>query len=219
MSTILNFEKWKNLYEQASQTATPSPVGQKDLFMSELLAGASLVKPFISKTKPGFIVRVSQPIGLNNDKTAWSLVVNAYRINSANGTAKMFDSAFNLNLPSTHPSMKNKSTIPNTFSIEGNPAPADATLPKGSQLEQPASNTLADSMSNYSVFQLYGSLAESNISPEEYINLLDSAAPGTKAKMIEMAKSKTLAAAPTKFTEVIRDPNVKKLYDLVVSQS
>lgn len=223
MSAILNFEKWKSLYEQtkpaaATPVAAKSPVGEKNVFASELLAGASLVKPFVSKTKPGFIVKVSQPIGLNNNKTAWYLELAAYRINSANGMTAMFDSRMELSLPSTHPSMKNTSTFSNTFSLEGNPAPTDATLPKGSRLEQAVSDTLSFSQVTQSVFQLYSTIAEANISPEEYANLVDSAAPGTKAKMVEMAKSKAIVAAPTKFTEAIKDPNVKKLYDWAIAQ-
>ena len=219
MSAILNFKKWKSLYEQASQTATQSPVGQKDLFISELLAGASLVKPFVSKTKPGFIVKVAQPIGLNPNKTTWYLDLTSYRINSANGTAMMFTSSMELILPSDHPAMKNTSRQGGEYtSLEGNPAPTDAVLPKGSKLSQAASDTLTYSLTTISIFQLYANMADYNISPEEYANLLDSAAPGTKAKIVEMAKSKAIVAAPTKFTEAIKDPNIKKLYDWAIAQ-
>ena len=115
--------------------------------------------------------------------------------------------------------MKNTSRQGGEYtSLEGNPAPTDAVLPKGSKLSQAASDTLTYSLTTISIFQLYANMADYNISPEEYANLLDSAAPGTKAKIVEMAKSKAIVAAPTKFTEAIKDPNIKKLYDWAIAQ-
>lgn len=132
----------------------------------------------------------------------------------------MFDSRMELELPANHPSMKNTSTQEgNYFSLKGNPAPTDQILPKGSKLEQAESDKLVYSQSTVTVFELYGSIAEAGISPEEYANLLDLASPGAKAKLIEMGKSKMIATAPQKYSDAIKDPNVKKLYDWAVAQA